>query len=441
MPQCKDKSVKGTWEVQEASAVGPHTGWHPYSAVVTERLEKAFATDGKQECQIIVEGKLHTVNFNDWKVKGPGGMSQNVRRLNDADAQVEQSKRTFTDPFADHSNDLERSPSTVGSALEATKSSGHFGIALHSCSGHQKAILQSTIQAHEESIYTISTHLSGEQIMTGCKDGSVKLWEVATGYVVREFDRHPGQVISVALSKSRPLAATGCDDDNVRLFNIGEVDPVAVLEGHVHKVYSAVFTNDSRQLISGAMDGLMKIWDVNTHRQVRNIEAHEDPIFACAVGPRSNWLVLTASDDCTCGVHDLRVQENSMVQVLNGHKKTLWGADVRFDEQQYVTCGMDGLVLVWDARNPSEPMLRKIGCHSCPVHWVEFMPDGDGILSSARDRTWRLSSATTGDTSVTVKAHEGNVFRVSYNAVTDRVITCSSDRTVKIWQLVDGGED
>ena len=211
-----------------------------------------------------------------------------------------------------------------------------------------------------------------------------------------------------------------------------DVEPILKLEGHTHKVYTVNFL-DSHTLLSGSMDNDLRLWDLNKGVCSRVVSAHESSVFFSCVSPRSKNVVLSASDDCSMVQHDFR-EKDSVVARFAGHEKTLWGCDIRFDEGQYVSCGMDAKVMLWDPRNSSTPT-NTFCVHKSPIHSVEYLPDGTGILSAARDHCFKIIECQRGDTVLSTAAHEGNVFRANYNPVTNLVMTCGTDTKVKLWSL------
>ena len=57
-------------------------------------------------------------------------------------------------------------------------------------------------------------------LASGSWDKTVRLWEVATGTLVRTLEGHTGQVNIVAFSPDGHLLASGSGDGTVRLWGV-----------------------------------------------------------------------------------------------------------------------------------------------------------------------------------------------------------------------------
>ena len=81
--------------------------------------------------------------------------------------------------------------------------------------------------------------------VTGCDDGTVRVWDLATGTPAGELAGHTGPVVAVActvLPGGQPVAVTGSDDGTVRVWDLATGTPAGELAGHTGSVDAVACT-------------------------------------------------------------------------------------------------------------------------------------------------------------------------------------------------------
>jgi WD40 repeat protein len=63
----------------------------------------------------------------------------------------------------------------------------------------------------------------GRLLASGSDDKTIKLWEVASGSLVRTLSGHTNDVRSVAFSPDGRLLASGSDDKTIKLWDISDL--------------------------------------------------------------------------------------------------------------------------------------------------------------------------------------------------------------------------
>ena len=73
--------------------------------------------------------------------------------------------------------------------------------------------------------------------------------------------------------------------------------------------------------------------------------------------------------------------------------------------------------------------------HTNIVYSVSFSPDGKRIVSGSSDRTIRIWDATTGKELEILEGHTGGVSSVSFSPDGKLIVSNSYDRTIRIWDF------
>ncbi|MCP4641562.1 MAG: hypothetical protein GY851_14055, partial [bacterium] len=74
------------------------------------------------------------------------------------------------------------------------------------------------------------------QILTGSHDDTAKLWDVATGNVIRTFSGHANPVYSVAFSPDGARVLTGSNDNTAKLWDTATGNVIRTFSGHANPV-------------------------------------------------------------------------------------------------------------------------------------------------------------------------------------------------------------
>jgi len=97
-------------------------------------------------------------------------------------------------------------------------------------------------------------------MVTGSGDGSMVLWDVATGENLQRFEGHSGQVRSVFFILDDRNLLTSSADTTLRVWGVASGLEVRRLEGHREWTNQAVPSPDGQYAISGAWDETLRLW-------------------------------------------------------------------------------------------------------------------------------------------------------------------------------------
>ena len=224
------------------------------------------------------------------------------------------------------------------------------------------------------------------RLVSGAADGSIRLWDHASGSVSAVLWGHRDVVFALVLLPDGRLAS-GSGDRTIRLWDLASGSCLAVIEEHVAGVTALAVLPDGR-LASGSRDSTI---------QVRE----------------------TAGGFCSSAVLGGSSGVNALAVLPDGRLAFGFG---------------DGTIRFWDsAAGLAEAVLRG---HQGGVNTLVVLSD-DHLASGSEDHTIRLWNASSGACTAVYQGHQGGITALLMLA-NGLLASASRDGSIRIWNLASG---
>ena len=112
----------------------------------------------------------------------------------------------------------------------------------------------------------------GRILASGGADGSVILWNAASGSKQATMERHATPVYSLALSPDGKEVASGSYDGTIKFWDANSGKELATSRGHTNLVASLAFSPDGKTLASASWDNTIILWEPTTGQRARHLD-------------------------------------------------------------------------------------------------------------------------------------------------------------------------
>ena len=199
--------------------------------------------------------------------------------------------------------------------------------------------------AGQGTLVTICFSDDGEYLITGSSDGTIAIWAVSTGEMVRSISGHTGPIIALSISADRQKLVSCSEDQTVRVWSVETGEQLLTLNSGNDQISALTIIPNGTLVIGGSNLGKIFVWDLSTGNTIKSFVADDDAIKSVACSPNGNFIAV-AGNQGRIGIWSVfgYTLENTML----GHVETIEKISYSPDGKYIVSGGQDGFVILFD---------------------------------------------------------------------------------------------
>jgi eukaryotic-like serine/threonine-protein kinase len=285
-----------------------------------------------------------------------------------------------------------------------------------------------SLEGHGKYVSALAWSPDGKLLASGGLDNLVILWDPAAGTMIKSMPGHSDGVVTLSFSPTGKLLASAGRDGLIILWDPATGVAARTLTGHSDAVSALAWSADGKQLVSGSWDQTVRVWDPATGRALHTLAGHEAAVTAVAL---TRKVIASASHDRTVRLWDS--DRGEALATLEGHSDWVLCLALSPDQKRLASGGREGAVKVWDLASAS--LLHNFTGHRDLVSALAWSPDQRWLLSASNDHTVRVWDLARARLAAVLEGHTKWVNDVLVSPDGKLAATASEDKTVRLWAL------
>lgn len=291
-----------------------------------------------------------------------------------------------------------------------------------------------TLTGHRDAIYTLLAGADPSIVFSAAGDGMVVKWDLRQPETGELIARLPNSIYALAYDTNTDLLIAGHNYDGIHLLDWKQKKEV----GSLHLGTASVFDIRvrGREAIVAMGDGSLVRMDLHDLRVLQKVQLSSQSARAIAVDKRSGAIAVGYSD------HMIRVYDEqlTLVKEWKAHDNSVFTLAFMPNAPVLVSGSRDARLKFWNVNN-NYRQEEEIVAHLYAINHLDFSPDGKHFVTCSMDRSVKVWSASELSLLKVIDksrhaGHGTSVNKVVWTGMDNQVLSASDDRTISIWHII-----
>jgi WD40 repeat protein len=293
--------------------------------------------------------------------------------------------------------------------------------------GEPESLLQQARFASMGSVGAVAFSHDGSLLASGERDGTVRLWEVATGHELRRLKGHKDSVQAVAFSRDGRRLASGGESGWVGLWDVETGRELWLREVGTAAVQSLAFAADGQLLASGGRTGRVQLWKTVDGKRGKAVEARASSMLIFS--PDGQLLASGGRDQ---PMQLWKVDPQGELQPLERASEALES----FSEEPGVLAAFESALPPDMKEQGSSPAVQSV--YKQPAPLMAFSPGGQVLASGGSDSTISLRNVRTGWELRRLDEAPSTAQALAFSKDGRLLASGGSDGGLRLWEVTSG---
>ena len=291
--------------------------------------------------------------------------------------------------------------------------------------------LAQTFVGHKSQVVKLAFLPSGEILASVSADGTLDLWNVKTGKLVKTLSNPKDSFGAFALSDNGTLLAKSGQNNTVRIFDLVNNKPLLTLKGHEDFINQMAFSPDGNYLATVSDDRSLILWDVATGKVVGKNSDFTDSVLSADFSPSGGILV---TGDASGVVNHWTIPALKRLANIQANKpdEEVNSVSISPNGKWIATSGSSDFLKLWNA-DLSESDKDLVTTYK-NVYATAFSPDSRWLLAAGTGNRIGIYNVKSGKIDSEIVTGEPSIYALAVSSDGKWIAVSGSNKKIELWE-------
>ncbi|HUQ34692.1 MAG TPA: protein kinase [Pyrinomonadaceae bacterium] len=216
----------------------------------------------------------------------------------------------------------------------------------------------------------------GAMLATGSRDGTIALWDSASGAEIKRFKAGDERITSLSFTPDGKQLVSGSWDKTVKVWNLENGSLIRELCRFENYVSTSAISPDGSKVFAASFDTTAGLFYQATGKIINEFGKRRKAILSVAFAPDGQTFATGDAD----GIIEIRqTSDGKLLDTLTGNAGFIWALTFSPDNSRLASASGEGIVRLWDTETKAQVLAIHTG--SAITALLAFTPDGNTLIS------------------------------------------------------------
>lgn len=292
--------------------------------------------------------------------------------------------------------------------------------------------VQHVLHEFDSWIYAVAWSPVAGGLLAAASGNKVFIFSMATGNLEKTLDPNPEPLVKSLSFSADGVKLAAATHTSIIIWNISSWIQTSIAAGFDENEVDYVEFSMAKELLLSKSQSRVTIWDTENDKNARRVDLDEESwVYAASLSPDGRYVALATES----WLKVRSTEDQSIVGIPLGKYDPISSLAFSPDGTCLAVASEDGQIRILKDPWADHPIQTLEG-HSRPVYRVSFSASGNRLISSSSDRTlrvWDVQSETSGQSAHHSEGHLQAITCLELSPDGKLLASASEDKILCLW--------